>query len=55
MIRSSIRPDPANRIGAVQTDAANVNVKRMYFMIHAPFEPVFEPDFVSKVAVFAIL
>ena len=39
---------PANRTGAAQMEVATVNVSRMYFMINAPFEPVFEPDFISK-------
>ncbi len=33
---------PANRAGAAQTDAAIVNVNRMYFMIIAPYEPVLD-------------
>ncbi len=52
---SSINPDPAKRAGAAQRDAAKANGNSLYFMANAPFEPASGPDFVSKVAVFAIL
>ena len=53
LMKSSIMPLPANRIGAVQTDAAMEN--KMYFMVSTPLNPAFWPDFVSEIAIFAIL
>ena len=55
LMKSSMRPPPnglssgpARRSGAAQTEAAIVRGKRMYFMVNAPYEPVFCPDFVSN-------
>ena len=56
LIRSSIKllpnglsSGPANRTGMAQRDAANVKVNKIScFMVNAPFEPVFCPDFVSN-------